>query len=366
MKPGTWEYAIEQLAAAVQETTADQVELAAQIGLTIPPNNPGIVAAALLRVALFEELHLPAESPVSDHFRSRLKSLRTETKLKVSPKNDEEAAALVKFLRLLRRKRCLTKHRPTAGDVVSLPDGEKAEVSSIGPDGRVYFKGGRGYRAWPDMIESVVARNGASTSAAKKARIEAENAAAVRASSPEWSATRSEDLEEFAVWDAASEEDIDELEEVINRADDEKPVQKFLQDRAYLLTALLGGKERFCIPQKRLGGEFIPDFVIADVDSLGVRWLLVELETPKSGIYLKDGSALDKFAREGVDQIIDWRSWMMNNIAYAQRPRKNHGLGLPDQQPSGRACTRRPACQATTNDGCEAARVAAFEQPPRP
>lgn len=185
--PGTWEYAVEQLSAAVQDATADQLALAAKIGLSIPPDSPEIVAAALLRVALFKELHLPSERPISDHLQSRLKNLRKEMKLKLAPTNDEEASAWVEYLRLLRRKRYLAKFQPAAGDVVKLPDGEKIEISSVGGDGRVYFKGGRGYRAWPDMVHSVVARAGANTPAAKKARMEAENAAAVRASSPEWS-----------------------------------------------------------------------------------------------------------------------------------------------------------------------------------
>ena len=275
-------------------------------------------------------MHLPAERPVSDHFNSTLRELRRETTLSIAPKNDEEAEAWVTYLRLLRRQKCLLKMKLQAGDIVELSDGEKVEVSSIDGDGRVFFKGGRGYRSWPDLVHSVVARKGVDSASARKARTEAENAAAVPPASHEWSAARSEGLAEFAVCDSANEEDIDELEAVITRATNERPVQKFLEKNRNLLTSLLGGKERFCIPQKRLGSEYIPDFVIGDVNSLGVRWVLVELETPRCGIYLTDGRTLDKSTRKGVDQIIDWRHWLSQNIAYAHKPVMKEGLGLLD------------------------------------
>lgn len=74
----------------------------------------------------------------------------------------------------------------------------------------------------------------------------------------------------------------------------------------------------------------MPDFIIGDVDSLGVRWVLIELETPKSGIYLKNGDKLDNKARKGIDQVIEWRNWLSNNISYARKPRSDNGLGLFD------------------------------------
>ena len=330
MSVGTWEAAVARLAVAIQPATPEQHALAKQTGVAIPTNTPAVIAAAILRSAFSKQLLIPVEGAVRDYLATHLRSLRKETKLPVKPANDGEAEAWVEFLRLVRRKRCLEALKPEAGDVVDGPYGEMVEVSSIGADGRVYFKGGKGYRAWPDLITKVVARKGDRSDKAKTARLAAANVAARRASSPEWSAARSDDLEEFAVWRPVTEEAIQALEDVIDSAKDERPVQKFLESNPHLLTALLGGKERFCIPQKRLGAEFIPDFVLGDVDSMGVRWILVELETPRSRIYLKGGKQLDEFARKGKDQIIDWRGWLTSNIDYAQRPRGKEGLGLPD------------------------------------
>ena len=38
------------------------------------------------------------------------------------------------------------------GDIVKTPNDELAEVSSISIDGRIYFKGGSGQCAWPDLV----------------------------------------------------------------------------------------------------------------------------------------------------------------------------------------------------------------------
>jgi len=117
---------------------------------------------------------------------------------------------------------------------------------------------------------------------------------------------------------------------IITNAEDERPIQKFLENNRHLLTSLLGGIRRYCIPQKRLGSQYVSDFIIGDVNSLGVRWVLIELETPKSGIYQKGGLLLDEKARKGVSQIIDWRNWLSSNIAYARQRRSESGLGLFD------------------------------------
>ena len=204
--------------------------------------------------------------------------------------------------------------------------------ATIGEDGRIFFKGGRGFGAWPDQV-SIVVRCDDKTRKADAVRARAANMAALRGSPSEWTAAKSADLSKFRTSTIVTVDDITELESVITSATDEKPVQTFLDESPHVLTALLGGKERFCFSQKRLGSEYIPDFVIGDTDSLGVRWVLVELETPKSGIYLKDGTQLDKYARKGVSQIVDWRNWLTSNIAYARNRRRDKGLGLIDIRP---------------------------------
>jgi hypothetical protein len=284
MTPGTWEHATRKLEEETGPATPHQTALAKKVGVTFPARTPKAIAASLLRTALASELDLGLVRPVRHSTEHRLKALRRETKLAVKPANQDEALAWMVYLWQVRRKKLLLTLKPDTGDIVRLSGGELCEVSSVGDDGRLYFKGGRGNRAWPDLIQAVVARVGATGKAAATARLIAENGAAERLSSPEWSAAKSEDLAEFAVKDHADESDIDELEDVIDKAKEEKPIQQFLQERPRLLTALLGGQFRFSIPKKRLADKFIPDFVLGGVDSIGVQWVLVELETPRSGI----------------------------------------------------------------------------------
>jgi hypothetical protein len=101
-------------------------------------------------------------------------------------------------------------------------------------------------------------------------------------------------------------------------------------NRPQILAALVGGRSRFVVPRPNLGGKLIPDFLIADVDSGGINWVLVELETPGSGVTLKGDSLLEKHSRKGVSQVIDWRRWIENNLDVARRSRRDGGLGLPN------------------------------------
>jgi hypothetical protein len=62
--------------------------------------------------------------------------------------------------------------------------------------------------------------------------------------------------------------DIDALRGVIEAAPDEEPIQIFLQERPFLLTALLGGGHgRWLRSQVSFGGQYYGDFAVADADS---------------------------------------------------------------------------------------------------
>jgi len=324
-----WHEVEKVLAAATTCVTAEQHELGELAGINLPSNTPKVVAAALLRVALAEQLGLVPSNALTDRYEGRIEALRRVSDPAIAPKTDEEAEAWLLYLRLLRRRESLIRLKLEEGDVVETNDGTVAEISSIGEDGRVFFKGGRGFRAWPDTI-SLIARRDDDSQSARMAQQEARNTATRRASRADWSLARRNDLSEFAVENTVSEDDIIELENIIISANDERPIQKFLEKNPHLLTMLLGGIERYCIPQKRLGSQYVPDFIIGEIDSLGVRWVLIEIETPKSGIYLGDGFLFDEKTRKGVSQIIDWRNWLSSNIAYARQRRSENGLGLFD------------------------------------
>jgi len=115
---------------------------------------------------------------------------------------------------------------------------------------------------------------------------------------------------EFEVKSPLTTEDVEQLREVIEAADDEKPIQEFIESHPQILGTLLGGNIRFCLPRSSLAGKYVPDFLASNVDSLGVRWVLIELETPRSSVTLKNSNELEQHARKGVSQVREWREWL--------------------------------------------------------
>jgi hypothetical protein len=91
------------------------------------------------------------------------------------------------------------------------------------------------------------------------------------------------------------------------------------------------------IPRPSLAGKYIPDFLLADVDSSGVRWVLLELETVGSGLTLQSENSFDKYVRKGISQVEDWRRWLLENLAHARKDKAQGGGGLVDIRPDSDA-----------------------------
>jgi Shedu protein SduA, C-terminal len=299
----------------------------------MPANTPQLVAAARLRNALRSELGLPRQYEVSDAQANQLARLARSLRVTVPTcETQDEARAWVECLYARGRLRALQRLKIACGDTVRIgsdPDSIE-EVSSIGANGSIFLKG-RG-RAWPDVL-TVLARADDQTRSAGEYRRRAANRAAQRARRRAPSQAMLEELADYAHPEAAEQGEIQQLERVIDEAVDEKPIQRYLQEYPYVLTTLMRGPDRFSIPQVRLGRDLVADFFIADVDSGGIRWVLVELETPNSDMTLKRSNQLDHFARKGLSQIKEWREWLQDNLDQARRPRAQNGLGLPDIRP---------------------------------
>ena len=340
-----WRDAVTALRETTGPLTAKQKKLAALAGTALPDDLPRLVAGARLQSELFSELGLPAAGLCS-FFQAELIStlggsnqkiiseLMQNTELFAAPFDRREAGAWIAHLRLLVRLRALEQLQIEAGDVVSYTEtsGEVDVVASIGSDGRVYFTGGMGAGAWPDRL-TVRARKFDTSQSANDVRRKADNRAAHRKQVGDFSPRKHRELEPFEVKSLLIMEDIDALQSVIESSEDETAIQKTIEERPQILAALLGGEARFLIPRKSLGGMYVPDFLAADYDSAGVRWLLVELETPRSSITLKDRNGLERHARTGVDQIKEWREWLQNNLDVARRSKRDDGLGLVDIRP---------------------------------
>lgn len=110
----------------------------------------------------------------------------------------------------------------------------------------------------------------------------------------------------------------DRLQEVIDAAQDERPIQKFFEKNPVALAQILrGGHGRWVFPKAKLGSEFVVDFMLCERDSGGYHWWLVELENPTHKALRKDGQQTEKLTR-ALRQIRDWRIWLKDNCQYAQ------------------------------------------------
>ncbi len=135
-------------------------------------------------------------------------------------------------------------------------------------------------------------------------------------------------------WDISTTEEVEEFEAVLNSAKDERTMQAFLAMHRHLLAETMGGGHgRWVIPQKRLGSEHIPDFLIGEKHSFGHEWVAVELESPTEKAFNKNGDP-SKMLNHAMRQIHDWRQWLKENLDYARKPAEDKGLGLIGIQPS--------------------------------
>lgn len=138
-------------------------------------------------------------------------------------------------------------------------------------------------------------------------------------------------LPEFFVWDhKISQDDMNSLSFALEAADGERAMQIHFEEHPFLLVQHLGGGHgRWAIPHKRLGAQFVPDFLIGDKDSMGFHWIAVELESPTSPLFNTKGDP-SKELTHAIRQIMDDRNWIGKNIDYATRARKDFGLELTD------------------------------------
>jgi len=146
---------------------------------------------------------------------------------------------------------------------------------------------------------------------------------------------RSNELKDYFVnWDDISQKDVNKLIKKLETSSNESEMQKFFEENPiFLIQQLRGGHGRWVISKKRLGSEFIIDFLIGESHSFGYDWVAIELESPKAKMFNKNGD-LNKALNHAIRQIQDWRSWLTRNQDYAERSIAQNGLGLININPN--------------------------------
>ena len=121
-------------------------------------------------------------------------------------------------------------------------------------------------------------------------------------------------------------ETVDEFERVLDDTVDERPLQKSLASSPVLLGPLVPpGGSYWCLDRPELGAEYIPDFLLATVTSVGFKWVAIELENPNVKALAKAGLPARKLAN-ALGQVRDWRTWLTENVAYARQERGLKGI----------------------------------------
>jgi hypothetical protein len=316
--------------------TDRQKNIAASVGVDLDDDLPESVAAAVLAEALSEPLNLELSPPVTPNQVAYVSDLASGVG-RTAPDHLASARHVDGWLPVLFAERAiqaLEQLRPEPGDVVQDLDGRNPPgvVNSISADGRVNFVGGAGAGARPHRLR-IVARAGEEGEHARTARREAANVAAQRRNrylEQPPAGPKLKQLERWIVKGRVERADLLQFEEILDSAADEKPIQRFLEEHPEMLASLLGGTyANAVVPRIDLGGKLEPDFLFAEVDSAGVHWWLIELESPRAQVLLQDGELAEK-ARHAIKQIEDWRRWLTNNLDEARRLPYQDGVGLVD------------------------------------
>ncbi len=356
----------EDAAAALRETIAfaddEQRKFAESVGLQLPADVPALVAAAMLREKLRDPLReapseLPTDGqleylkdlldktgepnptreapsgPPTDGQLEYLKDLLDETG-EPDPILGNTKLQMSAWLDVLSAKRvlqALERLQPVPGDVVSRIDrqDELCAVVSVSGNGRINLAGGRSI--WPHRLR-IEARASDKDSGAQSLRQQEKNQRAARARLAP-SVAKLGVLSRYSVTTNPTQAEVELLRRAVKDGEDERPIQRCLESHPELLATLFSSSYgTFVRPQVSLGGNKVPDFAVASTDSAGIHWVLIELESPRAAVATAKGTLARK-AREGVQQIDDWREWLQLNLDYARRPPDEQGLGLPDIRP---------------------------------
>lgn len=117
------------------------------------------------------------------------------------------------------------------------------------------------------------------------------------------------------------EQRVEELKNLLIGEVDEEKLQSFLKQNPFLLKPASDA-----IPKKKLGEDFITDFVLLNILDQGPIYTLVELEKSTHSILTKD-YILTSAVNHAIKQTREWDVWLEKNKAYLQG--KLHGFESP-------------------------------------
>ena len=107
------------------------------------------------------------------------------------------------------------------------------------------------------------------------------------------------------------------LKELLNDDVNEEALQSYLKLHPFLLKAASE-----VIPKKKLGEDFVTDFVLLNILDQGPVYTLVELERSSHPILTKEG-LLSSQVNQAIKQTRDWDIWLESNKSYLRNKLPN-------------------------------------------
>ncbi|MFE7578483.1 Shedu anti-phage system protein SduA domain-containing protein [Streptomyces sp. NPDC057521] len=327
MTETNWQLVADALGHLYAGPTAEQHAIADELKFPLAPGTPTPVAAALLRAHLAKPLRLREHPPIDEPEYDYLARVATETSLHVpAPEEIGSRDLLDAWLEVAWARRTvhhLERLRPEVGDVAITVRRRKPEedrygqISSISLNGQLNFRGGLGRRAWPHTVKRVAkasdADHGELLTRARE-EVAAEDQHPERVTKRELAL-----LDNWKVPRRSSLADCRALQEALDSATEERPMQVVLENHPALLANMITGNHGVWVrPQVRLGDQYVSDFLIASETSAGMRWHLVELECPTARLTNAGNGRESPTLRHAIEQIQDWREWLKTNLLAAR------------------------------------------------
>lgn len=342
-----WVAVADNLMASIEGPSSEQQHLAESTGVELE-SWPQVVCAVLLRQVLSSPLHLPKPRRSQEGSVEFCQELASENGVEVPAEHLDDSHLTDAWISAIYAKRAaeaLAELQPEVGDIVRRTAGTGpavGEISSISQDGRLNFRGGFGRGVRPHRAEIRNRRSGDPDAWAEGRQMALEQAAQLHPRPERVGARERSGLDRYRVDGYVSEAAVLALQESVETAEDEKPLQSVLEQFPELLAHLVDNTlGAWVVPRPSLSGVYVPDFLVAAETSLGVRWLFVELEAPRHRLHLKSAGPgklgkLSDGVRTGVAQIDEWREWVQSNLALARQPVADGGLGLAGIRPDAK------------------------------
>lgn len=325
-----WQAVADNLEALVSGPTQQQAGIAAALGIALPDTLPSPVAAVVLHEHVGAALRKPLrpDEGIPEVLGDIEDELGVERTTELLTNSREEVSAWFETRYIMKTIRGLREVQPGIGDVVTSAgwkSGERRAVSSIGSDGRVFMKLQPVRSAWPNNL-TVLERVGSTGHAVAVKSINDSVLDATVSRS-----TNFDNYAKLAKFELKSHvpapEAIRALEELLESGESrEEPLQRLLtQYPALLASTVVGGWATYVIPKPRLGGKYVPDFLILGINSVGPQWVTIEIEGSRHKILTSKGRLAGQ-TRHAIEQVQDWREWLTKNVSYAQNEEGLHGL----------------------------------------